>query len=174
MGKISFFGFNYVPVNYMACEGQLIAISENQALYSLLGSRFGGDGRVSFGMPDLRGRVVIGAGEGPQLSNFNMGSRGGSQSTTLTINNLPAHTHSLEVKVSDVEATSTQAVGRENSLAIGGDNMYANSTPSVALDIGENSTEVGKTGSGQPFNNIPPYLVLNACVLVQGLWPSRQ
>ncbi len=185
MAKISFFGFNWCPRNYMFCQGQLVAIAENTALYSLLGTNFGGDSRSTFGLPDLRGKVMMGQGS-PQHP---FGSMGGNETTTLSVRNLPQHTHdasltfannSVTIKASADDGKSNTPGGKNKTLCAIADNaakIYGQGTPDVDLNIGDNNitgaVTVNPAGSSQYFSNMQPYLVLNPCILTQGIFPSR-
>jgi microcystin-dependent protein len=152
LGTIIMAGFNFAPRGWAFCDGQLLAISSNEALFSLLGTIYGGDGRTTFALPDLRGRMPIHQGTGPGLTNKRIGDRGGAETSTLTTANLPPHAHSLpEVQV---RGTGDQVVG--------------------AATGGERGTEnTSGVGNGQSFGNMPPYLTVNFIIALQGLFPSR-
>lgn len=191
MAKIVFFAFNWNPRSYSTCEGQLVAISSNQSLYSLLGSKFGGDGRSTFGLPDLRGRVIVGQGNGPGLGNFIFGQTLGNTTTTLAAANMPSHTHAASlnltnntttVKVSDADGASGTPGGRGNNTTLAASDstsvkIYNAETPNVELNVAGNTVEGtvtnGSTGNGQSFNNMQPSLVLTPCIVTQGLYPPR-
>ena len=189
LAKISFFGFNWCPNYYMSCNGALIPVVQNQALYSLLGTQFGGNANPNFALPDLRGRVVMGQGNSSYGQSFLVGQMGGAFTTTLTEAQLPAHAHAaalaLEnatttIKASDADGSSTKPSSRGatlGALVSASDKLYNNQTPNVSLNVAGNtvtgSVTVGITGSGQAFTNMPPYTVLNPCILTQGLYPTR-
>lgn len=170
IGEIKMFAGNFAPRGWALCDGQLLAIAQNQALFSILGTTYGGDGRTTFALPDLRGRVAVHPGNGPGLSPYRLGQKGGSETTTLTVNNLPPHNHSVSVSnpVNDDEATSDDPTG--NYPAVSGENMYTETTnaegavPNVTVD---------NTGGGQAFNNISPYATVNYIICLQGIFPSR-
>jgi microcystin-dependent protein len=163
LGQIVMFGSNFAPRSWAFCDGQLIAISQNAALFSLLGTIYGGDGRTTFALPDMRGRVPVHPGNGSGLSQYQLGARGGTENTTLTVANLPAHTH--DVRLVD-EATEERGEG--HYLANGHPN-YGSGTPSSTLS----REAVANTGGGQYFNNIQPYLCVNFIIALYGTFPSR-
>ncbi|RIJ46692.1 phage tail protein [Maribellus luteus] len=185
LGTIQAFGFNFAPRGWNFCGGQLISISQNTALFSLLGTMFGGDGRTTFALPDLRGRVMVGYGDGPGLTSMRMGDKGGSENTTLTALNLPSHTHtanltgsSVTIKASSAAGTSPAPSSRSNVLsAATSGNIYTNNTPDVNLNVGNDVSSgnitIGNTGGSIPFNNMQPYQVVNLCIAMVGIFPSR-
>ena len=160
VGEISYVGFNFAPRNWAKCDGQLLAISQNQTLFSLLGTAFGGDGRSTFGLPDMRGRVPVHQGSSPGGSNFTMGEKGGVERATLTVNQMPAHNHvanavstSASTVASGASATSTlkaanadpsASTATGNSLANGarGANVYSSSAPEVSMHAGSIETSL--------------------------------
>jgi len=176
---------NFAPSGWALCAGQLLAISQNSALFSLIGTYYGGDGVTTFALPDFRGRVPVGAGQGPGRSPYVIGQVGGTENTTLTINNLPSHLHSVALTVT-VSASNAQAVNSTpasgNSLASPYDVLnsnpiagYATSAPNTPINIGGGAVagNTGLTGNNQPFSNIQPYLSVNYCIALQGIFPSR-
>ena len=190
MAKISFFAFTWTPRNYKPCQGALLSITGNSALYSLLGTNFGGSS-TSFGLPDLRGRVMVGQGISPYYGEFLFAQTGGRTTTTLTTTNMPSHTHTptltLEdatttVKVSSVLGVSNVPGGRQGyttlaALDPSSSSLYNKEIPDTELNIDGNtvsgSVTIGSTGSGQSFTNMQPYLSLNPCMVTVGLYPSR-
>ena len=134
--------------------------------FSLLGNNYGGDGRINFGLPDLRGRVQISSGQGPGLSNYSLGSMGGAETVTLSANNMPAHTHSLNATVS--AAGSTDPTGR-SLAAKERTNLYSDDAAATAMKSGS----IGNTGDSQAHENRPPYTTLNCIIATQGTFPSR-
>ncbi|MDO7172888.1 phage tail protein [Mariniflexile sp. AS56] len=167
IGQIQAFGFNFAPRGWAQCNGQLLAIAQYQALFSLLGTTYGGDGRTTFALPDLRGRNMINHGTGPGLSNINLGQKGGNENTTLTTQNLPAHTHPVSIPVNT-------AIGAESNPAGQHIASHANAF-SEASTSGQNLAPVttGNTGGAIPFSNRSPYLGINICIAVEGIFPSR-
>ena len=185
LGMIASFGFNYAPRGWALCAGQLLAIQENSALFALLGTQFGGNGTNNFQLPDLRGRVMVGQGQGNGLTNRFMGEMAGSELTAISQNNMPAHTHSADlsgvsvtVKVSSSVSSSTSPTGRNLTLgASDGSKIYSASAPDTALNIGGNglagSINNSMAGGSIPVNNMQPYLVVNQCIALMGIFPSR-
>jgi microcystin-dependent protein len=167
IGQIIMFGGNFAPRNWALCDGQLLAISQNQALFSILGTTYGGDGRTTFGLPDLRGRVAMHAGSGPGLTPRPLGQKSGSETNTLNVNQLPQHTHGLAIPVSDEDPTSDEPNGQV--LAAG--QMY---TPNPASgQFYGSGLNTGPTGASNSVNNIQPYTVVNYIICLQGIYPSR-
>lgn len=185
IGQIQAFGFNFAPRGWALCQGQLLAISQNTALFSLLGTMYGGDGRTTFGLPDLRGRVIVGYGNGPGLTPNTIGAKGGTETTTLNVTNLPSHTHqanlsgsSVTIKASSSAGTSPAPSSRSNVLsAATSGNIYTNNTPDVDLNVGNDVSSgnitIGNTGGNIPFNNMQPYQVVNVSIALVGIFPSR-
>jgi len=164
IGEIQWFAGNFAPRGWAFCDGQLLPINQNQALFSILGTTYGGDGRTTFALPDLRSRAPLHRGQGPGLSNRNLGSKGGTETVTLSVAQMPAHTHTAKAK----NATGTENVPNDRSLA----NIrrgYSTDAADVAMD----ESTVGSAGGGQPVNNMQPYLGLNCIIALQGLYPSR-
>lgn len=174
LGEIRMVGFNFAPVGWALCNGQLIAISQNQALFALLGTFYGGDGRTNFALPNLQGRVAIHQGSGPGLSPYVIGQTGGVENATLTSTNLPPHTHTLNAS----NATGTQSSPAGGSIAQvnTGDprqptlaSAFVPGTPSVTMAQGS----IGNTGNGIPFNVLQPYLCVTFIIALVGIFPSR-
>jgi len=166
LGEIDAFAFNFAPKGWAMCNGQILPISQNTALFSLLGTTYGGDGKSTFALPDLQGRVPIQAGQGPGLSLYDLGQQGYSQTTTLIKTEIPVHTHSYSF---------TTEPG--NSAEPGAGKSFARVTTSDRKEINiynsaPNST-LTSTGGGLPHNNMQPYLVVNYCIALQGIFPPR-
>lgn len=179
------------------CNGQLLPIAQNTALFALLGTTFGGDGRTTFALPDLRGRVPISSGQGPGLQNYDLGQVGGSESATLTASELPIHTHQLPAHTHQAPAHTHQVTALTDSASTGiptanlpastprGTTLYAppstNTTTMAAemiqsggaLDTSAAAPLVQAAGGGQPFEIRDPYLTLNYCIALEGIFPSR-
>jgi len=173
LAQVIGFAGNFAPSNWAFCHGQLLAISSNSALFSLLGTTYGGDGRTSFGLPDLRGRVFVGEGDGPGLPSNRLGERGGSSTTTLVTANLPPHSHTATLHAESAEGITGNPGGALLGVITGDTKIYA---PSVAADqvvMSPDSVTVSSTGSGLGFNNEQPFQVLNYIICTQGLYPSR-
>lgn len=166
VGQISLFAFNYAPVGYAKCEGQLLPISQYSALFSLLGTTYGGDGRTTFALPDFRGRTFLGAGHGAGLDDVRLGERGGANKFTLTNANLPSHTHGL----------SNIGIGyNEEGPANGGQtftNVSVNSDDAEEL-LPLNTDQTQSTGGGQSFSLMNPFLGITVCIALTGVYPSR-
>lgn len=167
VGQIQAFGFNFAPQGWAICDGQLIAISQNSALFSLLGTTFGGDGQTTFALPDFRGRTMVGVGNGPGLSNYVWGQKLGTENVTLLTQNLPSHSHTLQASSSP--GTTNDPAGKVLANTGTFDNEYADSGNLVAMD----SSSVGNTGSNQPFSIVQPYTAVYICIAIFGVYPSR-
>jgi microcystin-dependent protein len=163
LGEIRLFPYNFAPRGWAFCAGQLMAISQNTALFALLGTTYGGNGQTTFGLPDLRGRRAVSSGQGPGLSFYNLGQQGGTEFTTLLQTNMPAHAHSVGATM--VNAGDNKPAG--NYLAVGG--SYVNTAPNTTMG----PLMIGSTGGGQPFSILEPYLALNYCIALVGIFPSR-
>jgi microcystin-dependent protein len=179
LGMISIFGFNFAPRGWAFCQGQLLPIAQNTALFALLGTIYGGDGRTTFALPDLRGRVPIGMGTGPGLSLRQIGQRLGTETNTLTTSNLPSHTHTATgtIKASDQVGTeqipsaltNTPGAGVVSNRPV---SSFNNGSPNVVLNSDMQIT-VANTGGNQAFNNMQPSLAMNFSIALQGIFPSR-
>jgi len=163
IGQIQAFGFNFAPRGWAFCSGQLLPISQYTALFALLGTQFGGNGTTTFGLPDLRGRSGLHFGQGPGLSSIVIGQQGGAQNQTLTVANLPAHGHSISSK----EEGNTD---NPSGTFIAGDGTSAFGT---SADSQMAATSVGNTGNNTPFSIQNPYLGINYCIALEGIFPSR-
>lgn len=164
LGEIRLFGFNFPPRGWAFCNGALMAISQNTALFSLLGTTYGGDGRTTFALPDLRGRAAVHPGQGPGLSDIRLGELGGAEVTTLTINNMPSHNHTVN---------ASPGAGESGNPA----NAYPSATTedvySSTAGTTMNAGVVGNAGGGQPIPIRDPYLGLMHCIALQGIFPPR-
>ncbi|MGR8935953.1 MAG: phage tail protein [Gammaproteobacteria bacterium] len=166
VGEIRMFAGNFAPRGWAFCDGQLLAVSQNDALFSLLGTIYGGDGRTTFGLPDLRGRLPIHAGDGPGLSPRPLGAKGGEESVTLTVNQLPSHEHPLQA--SQGPATDTRPVGNAPAQAPAADVW---STRSPAVDMAADS--ISYIGGSRSHTNLMPFLCVNFIIALFGIYPSR-
>lgn len=171
IGQIQAFGFNFPPRGWTFCDGQLLPISQNQALFSLLGTTFGGDGRTSFALPELRGRSIVHVGTGPGLSNISWGEKTGAETRTLTIGNLPSHNHSGTVRVGAGLANSANGAGGNFAANTGGTSVYNNG----ALDgnMAAGNVAISNNGGSQSFNVRNPFLGIYVSIALIGLFPSR-
>jgi microcystin-dependent protein len=182
LGEVKLFAGNFAPRGWAFCDGQQIAISQNTALFALLGSTYGGDGRTTFALPDLRGRVVVGPRRGNGLSNFIAGQQGGSQTNTLNTSQLPSHSHTASgvIRASSAKATTKDPTGNYFASAIqvsGRDiNEVSSYAPTKNVDMNADAINVtvGTTGSGVEFNNLQPFLAINYIICLNGIFPSRQ
>lgn len=168
LGEIRMVAFNYAPYGWALCNGQLLSISQNTALFALLGTMYGGDGVTTFALPDLRGRVPIHYGQGSGLSVYTEGQKGGVEKVTLTQNQMPAHSHGVNA----VAAGGNQASPAGNLPAIestGTSLDYSSNAPDAPM----NSAMIGSAGGGQPVSIMQPYLVVNFVIALTGVFPSR-
>ncbi|WP_367388449.1 phage tail protein [Lewinella sp. LCG006] len=185
IGEIRLFAGNFAPRFWAFCEGQLLAISQNQALFSILGTTYGGDGRTTFALPDLRGRAPIGPGTGPGLPNYRLGQRGGTPTVTLNTNEIPSHTHgavaalSGSIGIATNTETSNSGEGSGNVLGEAAANIYNNQPADPAELLGgvQNNlgvnVQIGATGGNLDHNNMQPYLAVYYIIALQGIFPSR-
>jgi microcystin-dependent protein len=173
---VKIFAGNFAPKGWAFCQGQIMSIAQNTALFSLLGTTYGGNGQTTFALPDLRGRAPIGVGQGPGLSNYVLGQLGGTENVTLTTNNLPAHNHPVTGTVQlPVNGDSADAVGPEGTYpAISGTNIYSNAPVSgqFAGNLSVN-LQTGIAGGSQPVPVLNPYLAMNYIICLEGIFPSR-
>lgn len=160
LSEIRLFSFNFAPRGWALCDGQLLPIAQNQGLFSLLGTTFGGDGRVNFALPDLRGRTPIHMGNG-----FTLGQRAGEESHTLSTNEMPEHAHALSA--TNATANTANPAGNQLAKALLG-NTYSPPANLVAMDPGM----LASVGGSQAHLNMQPFLTLNFCIALQGIFPS--
>jgi len=167
VGEIRMFAGNFAPRGWAFCDGQLLAVSQNDALFSLLGTIYGGDGRTTFGLPDLRGRIPIHAGSGPGLSQRRLGAKGGSEKETLTVNQMPSHTHSFMASQDFANQTNPQGVVIAQSSLV--DLYVQDSNP------GESFTTAAVTsiGGSRSHTNLMPFLCVHYIIALFGIYPSR-
>ncbi len=165
LAEIRIVGFNFAPRGWAFCDGQILPINQNQSLYSLLGTTYGGDGRTSFALPDLRSRTPLHKSDEKQL-----GQNGGAETVTLSAAQIPGHTHTLKASSSSAdESVATDHVLATSSPAP--DMLYKNPETATMTSLHEES--ITHAGGGQTHNNMQPYLALNYCIALQGLFPSR-
>lgn len=171
IGSISMVGFNFAPIGWLACDGSLLPIAQYDVLYALIGTTYGGDGVNTFALPDLRGRVPIHVGQGPGLSNRVIGQTAGAEAVTLTVNQIPQHTHSAPGigQASSLPATHTDPVGHVFAVPVDGSNAYA---PSGTAAFAGGVTS-GPAGSNQPHSNVQPSLGINFIIAYEGIFPSQ-
>jgi microcystin-dependent protein len=169
LGEIIMFGGNFAPRGWAFCDGQLLTIASNTALYSIFGTQYGGDGRVTFALPDLRGRVVIHPGDGPGLSSYRQGDQDGEETTSLTEANLPAHNHEIQL-VADTGPGTTATPGTGTMPAEASEDIYSQGGGPLTNTLRFTSEY---TGSGTSMNNIQPFVSIYFIVALEGVFPSR-
>lgn len=182
IGEVRLFAGNFEPRGWAFCNGQILSIAQNTALFSILGTTYGGDGQTTFALPDLRGRVPIGPGQGPGLSYVSLGEVSGTESNTLTVNQLPAHSHSFTgtIKATTEAGNTSNPSGAYPAKAevvlsrtdTKENNAYKN-TNNVSMAADAVTGTVGNTGQNQAVNNMQPYLGLNYIICLEGVFPSR-
>lgn len=167
LGQIQAFGFTFAPRGWAQCNGQLLSIAQNSALFSLLGTIYGGDGENTFGLPGLRGRVPMHMGQGPGLTDRRIGAKGGQEEVVLNVQQIPSHNHTVEPRCNSDMGNNPDPSG----------NYPANALASLIYHSGQDSKmasfNTGNTGGTQQHNNMQPYLVINWCIALQGVFPSE-
>ena len=175
VGQVIAVGFNFAPVGWALCQGQLLPISQNTALFSLLGTTYGGNGTTTFALPDLRGRIANAFGQGPGLQLYNLGQTGGEESHTLVLGEMTAggHTHAVNATnngqtggTNVPSAAVTLGAGYSSETGSPAVNIYSSAAPTIAMG------SLGQAG-GQPHENRMPFLAMNYCIALQGIFPSR-
>ncbi len=169
IGEIRMFGGNFAPVGWEFCNGQLLAISENDALFNLIGTTYGGDGQSTFALPDLRGRIPIHQGQGPGLAYRVLSEQFGSEFTTLTVNQIPSHNHNILASTSVGNSTGTSP----STIAAGtvGRVYTINNTPANMSEM--NAETIANGGGSQPHDNMMPYLCINFIISLFGIFPTQ-
>ena len=167
LGEIRMFAGNFAPRGWAFCNGQILSIADNSALFALLGTTYGGDGQNTFALPDLRGRAPLHQGQGPGLPDVILGEQGGEENVTLQTNQLPAHTHQMNV----VGGSGDQASPTNHLLATaptGLGNVYGSNTDTLI-----SAKAITPTGGSQPHDNLQPFLTINFIIALEGIFPSR-
>ncbi len=190
LSLICLWPLSWAPRLWSLCDGSMLDISQNTALYSLLGTNYGGDGRTSFGIPDFRGRVPVGAGHGPVTGYYQLGQMGGYEDVALTLNQLPVHSHAsafnpsaVTIKASPVAGTE-KVPGTNNATTLSASdqgrsdasNIYNSETPTVDLNMDasfDGAVTVENAGAGQSHSNVQPYTSVNYIIALEGIYPSR-
>lgn len=168
IGEIRMFGGNFAPRGWALCNGQLLSIAQNQALFSILGTNYGGNGQTTFALPDLRSRVPMHFGQGPGLSNRSIGELGGTESVTLLATQIPAHSH--PVACSSNSGNSNSPAGRVWSKDAGVQSAtYTSNAPNAVMAAGA----IGNAGGSQPHDNVQPFTCVNFVIALEGIYPSR-
>lgn len=184
VGEIRMFGFNFAPRNWAFCAGQLMPISQYSAVFSLLGTTYGGDGRSTFALPDLRGRAPINQGQGPGLQHYQLGKQGGTELNYINVSQMPAHSHTATPSLTSHQpATNATAdlptpdgnVPASSVFVRDAVNTYAATSDNSKLQPGtvDGSIAIGNAGGGQPVENMMPFLTMNYCIALVGIYPSR-
>ena len=169
LGEIKLFAGNFAPKGWMLCQGQTLAISTNTALFSILGTTYGGNGINTFQLPNLSGRVAVGTGAGPGLANIDLGEAAGASSVTLATGNLPSHTHAITVNGNNLNMTATVAGSYLSGKAESGESVASTGSSLTTL----NPATIGATGGNIPIPILPPFLGLTYVIAIQGVFPSR-
>ncbi|MBO9566678.1 MAG: phage tail protein [Niastella sp.] len=175
IGSVTLFAGNFAPKSWALCQGQILPISQNTALFSILGTTYGGNGTSTFALPDLRGRAVVGAGQGPGLSPYSLGQVGGTETTTLLSINIPAHTHTAAIQIQPAAAATADQASPGNDVyatAASGEPFYG-PAPTAQMQAYPGTLTTGSTGNSIPFSNLHPELALCYIVCIQGIFPAR-
>jgi microcystin-dependent protein len=174
VAQITMFGFNFPPKGWAFCQGQLLPISQNTALFSLLGTTYGGDGKSNFALPNLQGLAAVNAGQGAGLSNYVEGETAGAQNVTLVTTQMPQHNHGFMATTNT--GTTLASTGNQLAHAFSGSktvNYTGNYLSTNAPNTPLSTAALANQGSSFPHNNMQPYLTLNFCIAMQGVYPSR-
>jgi microcystin-dependent protein len=169
VAEIRIFPFNFAPKGWAFCDGQLLPLSQNTALFSLLGTTYGGNGKSNFALPDLQGSAPMHPGQGPGLSLHDLGEVGGSETVTLLQSEMPAHSHALQTAVQDFGDLGAPLAGRSLSKSGKGSGYKAGASANVQMAF----QAIAPTGGDLPHNNMQPYLTLHFCIALQGVFPPR-
>ena len=171
VAEIRIFPFNFAPKGWAFCDGQLLPLSQNTALFSLLGTTYGGDGKSTFALPDLQGNAAMHPGQGPGLSLHDLGETGGSESVTLLQSEIPAHAHAVgrALNADGNTISPANAVWAQSAAGRGAAALYKDGAPTGPVQL----QSLAVTGGGLPHNNMQPYLTLNFCIALQGVFPPR-
>lgn len=170
LGEIRIFAGNFAPQGWFLCQGQLLPISQYEALYNLIGTTYGGDGQTTFGLPNLQGRGPVHIGQGLGLSNYVLGQASGSETVTLTSNQMPAHTHLFQAGVNTDGTKTTLFDGTNAYPGVTSGATYASTTDST---MGTMTGPGGITGGNQPHENMQPFLAVNFIIAYEGIYPSQ-
>jgi microcystin-dependent protein len=168
VAEIRIFPFNFAPKGWAFCDGQILPLSQNTALFSLLGTTYGGDGKSNFALPDMQGNAPMHPGQGPGLSLHDLGETGGSETVSLLESEIPSHSHSLGAQNVALGGVQTPAPATSLNRPASG-NLFDTNTTLVQMD----PNSLAPAGGDQPHNNMQPYLTLNFCIALQGVYPPR-
>jgi microcystin-dependent protein len=184
VGEIILVGFNFAPVGWAFCNGQLLPIAEYEALFALIGTTYGGDGEETFALPDLRGRIPTGGGQGPGLQNYILGEAGGTEAITLTLQQLATHTHAVDpssftatAKCKNGPGNERTPVGNVHAVEAAGVTMpFSSAAPDATMNANpvavSGPVTVAAVGGSQPHDNLQPFLAMNFCISLFGFFPS--
>lgn len=167
IGQIAFVAFNYAPNGWVECNGQTMSIAQNETLFSLLGTTYGGNGMTTFQLPDMRGRVLVHNGKGNWTSDYQMGQMGGQESVTLTNAQMPSHSHSVNAVLADGNQSTPKGNLPANTKTL--DQEYSNSSPDTTM----RQEMIAPSGGNQPHENIQPYVAMKCIIAIQGIYPPR-
>ena len=167
VAEIRIFPFNFAPKGWAFCDGQILPLSQNTALFSLLGTTYGGDGKSNFALPDMQGNAPMHPGQGPGLSLHDLGETGGSETVSLLESEIPSHSHALRADILDIADTNVVSPNASFALSSGG-TLYQ-----AAGGVTMSDNTIAPAGGDQPHNNMQPYLTLNFCIALQGVYPPR-
>jgi len=168
VAEIRIFPFNFAPKGWAFCDGQILPLSQNTALFSLLGTTYGGDGKSNFALPNMQGNAPMHPGQGPGLSLHDLGETGGSETVSLLESEIPSHSHGLMASTQPGEDPAPAGEALARSV---GANLYQTVTNTNIVNLSDNA--VTPAGGDQPHNNMQPYLTLNFCIALQGVYPPR-
>ena len=168
LGQLAWVPYNFAPRGWAFCDGQILSIAQNTALFALIGTTYGGNGQTTFALPDMRGRVPlhVGGSTGPGLSPYSLGQQGGQETVTLSQNQMPAHSHTALASNTEASAVTPEGTVWAKKERV---TMYAPGAPNVAMGAGA----IAPAGGSQPHENMPPYLGVNCIIAMQGIFPSR-
>ncbi len=174
IAEIRMFAGNFAPRSWLFCQGQIMSIAQNTAFFALVGTTYGGNGQTTFGVPDFRGRVALGTGQGPGLPSVDLGEMSGTPSTTLLSTNLPSHTHAV-TNTLVVQAAGDGTLGSDPTGRRMGPGTFYSAAADDLINMAPlgGTVTIGLTGGNQPFSNMPPYLGMNYIICIEGIFPSR-
>jgi microcystin-dependent protein len=170
LGTVCTFGYNFCPRGWAPASGQLLAIAQNQALFALLGTQFGGNGQTTFALPDLRGRAIVGVGTGPGLATIDIGQQAGSETVTLNVGQMPAHSHGAVARGTTTNGNTDSPAGAVPAK-LPRSNIYSTNAAESALSA--SAVTIATAGGSQPVPIRNPYLGMTTCIAIQGIFPSR-